>query len=320
MAPGLAVVAAGVVVAIGINAALPAVSPLMAALVLGALLTNCGMYSASLTPGLTFAAKRLLRAGIVVLGVQLAVPDILKLGLPVLLLVVATVVGTFIGTQWIGRRLGLSRERSLLIATGFSICGAAAIAAMDGVTDSDEEDVMTAVSLVTLFGSLAIVVLPLAQGLLHLSAEGFGVWAGASVHEVAQVVAAAGAVGSAALATAVVVKLTRVVLLAPLVAGVSLWRRRTAKTSSEKKPPLVPLFVGGFLLLMAARSLNLVPVALLAPLKTAQTVLFTAALFGMGSAVRLRALIRTGGRGIAVGALSSVLIAMIALVGITALL
>lgn len=316
LVPGLAVVAGGVVAAIGINALLPTVSALMAALVLGAVLTNIGLPTAPLTPGLTFAAKRVLRIGIVVLGVQLSIPAVLKLGLPVLLLVLVTVAVTFVGTQWLGRRFGLSRQRSLLVATGFSICGAAAVAAMDGVIDSDEEDVMTAVSLVTIFGSAMIVLLPLANGLLHLSQPSFGIWSGASVHEVAQVVAAAGAVGSAALATAVVVKLTRVVLLAPLIAGVSLWRRRTAQAAGTKKPPIVPLFVVGFLAMMVLRSVGAIPDVLLAPLKTIQTVLFTAALFGMGSAVRLRALVRTGWPGLALGAVSSVLIAVVALVGV----
>lgn len=310
---------AGVALAIAVNALVPAVSPLMAALVLGAVTTNLGPSSPALRPGLEFAARGPLRLGIVLLGAQLALPDVLALGLPVLLPVVVTVTATFFGTQWLGRRLGLGRELSLLVATGFSICGAAAVAAMDGVTDSDEEDVMTAVALVTLYGSLAIAVLPQAEGLLHLSPEAFGVWAGASVHEVAQVVATAQAVGGAALTTAVVVKLTRVVLLAPLIAGVTLWRRRTAAPTEGRRPPVVPLFVAGFLAMAALRSLGVLPPASLSALKTAETLLFTAALFGMGAAVRLRALLRTGRRAVALGALSTILVTLVALAGVTAL-
>ncbi|GIH59863.1 YeiH family protein [Microbispora siamensis] len=323
--PGLLATAAGVALATAVNALVPAVSPLMAALVLGALMTNLGLSSPALRPGLEFAARGPLRLGIVLLGAQLALPDVLALGLPVVLLVVVTVTATFFGTQWLGRRLGLGRELSLLVATGFSICGAAAVAAMDGVTDSDEEDVMTAVALVTLYGSLAIAVLPQAGGLLHLSPEAFGVWAGASVHEVAQVVATAQAVdgaqaaGGAALTTAVVVKLTRVVLLAPLIAGVTLWRRRTAAPAEGRRPPVVPLFVAGFLAMAALRSLGVLPPASLAVLKTAETLLFTAALFGMGAAVRLRALLRTGRRAVTLGALSTALVTLVALAGVTVL-
>ncbi|MEU9832244.1 putative sulfate exporter family transporter [Streptosporangium sp. NPDC048047] len=317
--PGLVVSAAGVAAATGVNALLPAVSPLMAAVVLGALMANLGARPAALRPGLSFASRRLLRLGVVLLGAQLAVRDVLALGLPVVLLVVATVAVTFSGTWWLGRRLGLGRDLSLLTATGFSICGAAAVAAMNGVTDGDEEDVVTAVALVTLFGSLCIVALPLAQGFLRLPAEGFGVWSGASVHEVAQVVATAQTAGTAALATAVVVKLTRVVLLAPLIAGVGVLRRRTAGPQAGGKPPVVPLFVAGFLGMVALRSLGALPAAWLEPLRTAETLLFTAALFAMGAAVDLRALTRTGRRAVVLGALSTALVSLVALGGVLVL-
>ncbi|GAA3199762.1 YeiH family protein [Nonomuraea roseoviolacea] len=317
--PGLLVAAAGVAVAVTVNALVPAVSPLMVAVVLGALLGNLGARPEVLRPGLTFASGRLLRLGVVLLGARLAVPDVLALGLPVLLLVVTTVAVTFSGTWWLGTRLGLGRDPALLVATGFSICGAAAIAAMDGVTDSEKRDVMTAVALVTLYGSVAIALLPLAGGLLHLPAESFGVWAGASVQEVAQVVATAQTAGQAALATAVVVKLTRVVMLAPLIAGVSLWRRRTAGPGPRGRTPVVPLFVAGFLAVVALRSLGAVPDGWLAPIRTAETVLFTAALFAMGTAVRVRELLSTGRRAVALGAVSALLVTLVALAGVLVL-
>ena len=315
---GLAVVGVGVALAYGLHRLLPSVSPLMIALVLGALVTNAGLGRPGFVPGFRFAVKRLLRLGIVLLGLQLAAPQVLALGAPVLVVVVATVAVTFVGTNWLGRRLGLSAHRSLLVATGFSICGASAVAAMDGVSGSDEEDVMTAISLVTIFGSIAIVALPLLQARLGLEAEVFGLWSGASVHEVAQVVATASAVGSAALAPAVVVKLTRVVLLAPLVAGVSLWVRRSAAADGDTgpRPPIAPLFVVGFLSAMGLRSLGTVPDEVLDVAATVQTLLLTAAMFGMGASVRLRTMVRAGGPGLALGALSTVLIAAIALLGL----
>jgi hypothetical protein len=126
--------------------------------------------------------------------------------------------------------MGVSPGTSLLVATGFSICGASAVAAMDGVTRNEEDEVVTAIVLVTLFGSLAIVVLPLLQHPLGLSDVEFGVWTGASVHDVAQTVATASVVGPAAL--------TAVVLLAPMVAGVSIWRRRTQTFAyGARRPP-----------------------------------------------------------------------------------
>lgn len=132
---------------------------------------------------------------------------------------------TFTATRWLGRRLGVPPARALLVATGFSICGASAVAAMEPVADGDEQDTGIAIALVTLCGSLAILLLPALRGPLGLDPTAFGSWVGASVHDVGQTVATADRVPGA-LTAAVVVKLSRVVLLAPLVTGVSLARNR----------------------------------------------------------------------------------------------
>ena len=213
--------------------------------------------------------------------------------------------------------MGLSPGTSLLAATGFSICGASAVAAMDAVTRNEEDEVVTAIVLVTLFGSLSIVVLPLLQHPLGLSDTEFGIWTGASVHDVAQTVATASIVGPAALASAVVVKLTRVVLLAPMVAGVSVWRRRTgAGIAGARRPPLIPLFVLGFLVMVGLRSTGAVPVAVLNVAQVIESVLLAAALFGLGAGVHLRTLARSGGRATLLGLCSWVLIAGLAFAGV----
>ena len=140
--------------------------------------------------------------------------------------------------------------KRMLIAGGFSICGAAAVAAVDGVIQTDkDEEVVTAVALVVVFGTLMIPFVPFASSLLGFSSGEAGLWAGASTHEVAQVVAAGGVIGGGALAVAVIVKLARVLLLAPVMAVVGVaHRRRTGADASGKRPPLVPLFVLAFLI------------------------------------------------------------------------
>ncbi|MEO7125498.1 MAG: putative sulfate exporter family transporter [Nakamurella sp.] len=324
-APGLAVAALAVGVAFTINRFLPALSPLTIAVILGAILGNLGVDFTILKPGLKFAAKKLLRAGIVLLGLKLAVGNVLQLGGKGLAVVAAVVTITFFGTQLIGRAMGVSPGARLLIATGFSICGASAVAAMDGVIHEKEEDVITAIALVTMCGSLAIVVLPLLQHPLGLSDTAFGTWTGASVHDVAQVVATASVVGPAALAPAVIVKLTRVVLLAPIVAGMSLWRRRSSKSAiasvnsanmGEKRPPILPLFVIGFLAMIAVRSTGILPVGVLNVTQTLEGVLLAAALFGLGSSVHLKTLFTTGGRALALGLVSWIMIAAVAYGGV----
>lgn len=325
--PGLALTTAGVVVAVTVNRWVPAISPLTGAVLLGAIARNVGLVPSAARPGASWAARRLLRLGIALLGLQLAIPEVLRLGGRALAVVVVVVFATFFGTRWLGGRLGVPPGQSLLVATGFSICGASAVAAMDGVTENDERDVVTAIALVTLCGSLAIAVLPLLRGPLGLSVEQFGLWTGASVHDVGQVVATAAAVPGA-MATAVVVKLSRVILLAPLVAGMSVARRRRGVAvagesrgrgtamAGERRPPLVPLFVLGFLAMIAVRTTEVLGPSVLDGAKTVQTYVLAAALFGLGTGVHLASLRRTGLRAAVLGLCSWVLIAGVSYAGV----
>ena len=180
-----------------------------------------------LKAGLTFSAKRLMRVGIVLLGLKLSLVDIVHLGWVAIVLTVLIVLLTFTITWGLGKLFRLPDDEPVLLATGFSICGASAIGAMSAVTRTTHEDQATPVALVTLFGTLAIGVLPLLRGPLGLNAHEFGQWVGASVHDVGQVVATAQTAGAAALAIAVVVKLTRVLMLVPMVAAASVVVRRT---------------------------------------------------------------------------------------------
>jgi uncharacterized integral membrane protein (TIGR00698 family) len=314
--PGLLAVGIGVAVSYALNLVVPTISALTIAVALGAVARNTGLIGSRTLPGTRFATKKLLRAGVVLLGLQLAVDQILGLDPGVLLVVLVTVTVTFATTIVVGRRIGASPGTTLLVATGFSICGASAAAAMDAVSDSDEEDLATAVALVTIFGSAVIVVLPLLQHPLGLGDASFGIWSGASVHEVAQVVATASVAGPTALAFATVVKLTRVVLLAPLIAGYSVQRRRRTNSDTGDRPPLVPLFVLGFVAMVGLRSTGVLPSEILAVAKVATTLLLAGALFGLGTSVHLAGLVRTGGRAVALGAVSTVVAAATSLLAI----
>ena len=314
---GLAVTAVGVGLAWEIDRLLPTVATLTAAVVLGVVARNLRLLPGSARPGLDLAGKRLMRLGIVLLGLKLALGEVLALGWQMLVVVVVVVAATFFGTRWLGIRVGLPGDQALLIATGFSICGASAVAAMNGVTDSDEDDVVTAVALVTLCGSLAILVLPLLHHPLGLTDLQFGRWAGASVHDVGQVVAVAQTAGPAALAQAVVVKLMRVALLAPIVAATAVARRRrSGAPAGAKRPPIVPLFVLGFLAMVALRSTGVVPIRTVDNVESLDNLLLAAALFGLGSAVDVRKLVRTGGKALLVGLASWLTIAVVAYLGV----
>lgn len=317
-APGLAICAVAVTIAITVNRLLPGVSALIIAIVLGIALTNLVQLPDSVSPGITFASKKLLRLGIVFLGLKLVISDIVSLGVPMLAVIVCIVGGGIGGTVAIGRVLKMRPAQVLLIACGFSICGAAAVAGVEGVTDSDEEDVVTAVALVVIFGTLMIPVIPLLGPLFGMDAEINGLWAGGAIHEIAQVVAAGGVIGSGALAVAVIVKLARVLMLAPVVAVLSVRQRRAgiAENADGKRPPVVPLFIIGFLAMIVLRSLVDLPAGVLEAGDLLQTALLAAAMFGLGCGVKVRNLIGVGIRPFVLALGSTVWVATIAFVGI----
>ncbi|WP_286967729.1 MULTISPECIES: YeiH family protein [Arsenicicoccus] len=321
-APGLALCAVAVVLALLVNHLVPVVSPLLVAILLGAALANAWPLPAVLAPGLAVAAKPLLRAGIVLLGLQVVLGQVLGLGWGMIAVVVAVVGLGIASTLAYGRLLGVPAGLTLLVACGFSICGAAAVAAVDGVVDAEEEDVATAVALVVVCGTLMIPVAPLVVTALGMGPYAGGLWAGGSIHEVAQVVAAGGAIGGGALAAAVIVKLTRVLMLAPVMATIS-WRRRRAlaaaggRADGGRLPPLVPVFVLGFVAMVLVRSFLPLPAPVLDGARQLQTVLLTAAMFALGCGVRLGLVRQVGVRPFVLAALSTATVALVCLAGVT---
>lgn len=310
--PGLALSLVAAVVAIAISHAVPQASPALVAILLGAALTNLAPLPQTLRPGLAFASRTVLRLGIVLLGLQLAVGDILALG-PGAIVLVAVVVSLGVAAgALLGRTIRLDSAPSLLVACGMSICGAAAVAAVRGSlapSPHPEEDehaarerldaeTGTAVALVVALGTLMIPLMPLTVAALALPADVAGIWTGASVPEVAQVVAVGSVLGPEALKIAVVVKLGRVVLLAPLIALVTARTRREAREAGipAAAPPLVPLFVLGFLAAVAVRSLGLVPDAAVAASSQVASLLLASAMFALGTGLRRDVLRTAAGR------------------------
>lgn len=305
--PGLAAAATAVLVCVAVHRLFPVVPVLTAAVVLGLLAGNLPG-TAELTaqqwrPGLALAARKFLRLGIVLLGLKVSLVDIAGLGAVAVLLIIALVAFSFSVTYLICRAFRLPGPEPVLMAAGFSICGVSAIGAVAGARQIRQEQTAVPVAMVTLFGTLAIGVLPLLSSLLGLQPEAFGFLAGAAVHDVGQVVATAQTAGTAALALAVVVKLVRVLMLAPVSALAGLHHRRRSGQEG-KMPPLIPLFVAGFLAAVLLRTTGLLPAAALQAAATVQDLLFAAALFGLGAAVKVRRLLTAGGPAAAASLLS----------------
>jgi uncharacterized integral membrane protein (TIGR00698 family) len=318
IAPGLALLVVLAAVATVVSWVVPFVSPLVAAVALGAIVVNIVPVPSAMAPGIGFGARSVLRFGVVLLGFRLSLGDLAHLGVRGLAVVILVVSATFWGTQALARRLGLPDDLGLLVATGYSICGASAIAAMDGVIHADEEETAYAIALVTLCGTLSIIALPLIGGWANMPTHAFGTWVGGSVHDVGQVVATATQRGSGAVAAATVVKLTRVVLLAPMVAFVALRRRSKSVDNgvdASSAPPILPLFVVGFLAAIAVRSTGVLSPNALHAIAVVERLVLTVALVGLGMGVRVSGLRRLGGRPLVLGLLAWPLVAGVAYLG-----
>lgn len=268
-------------------------SPLILAIVMGMVFHNLVGTPARAKAGVAFSLRRILRFAIVLLGLQLNVEQMLAVGATGIAVIAVTLVATFAFTIWLGNLLGVERRLAELIAAGTSICGASAVIATNTVTGAPDEDVAYAVACVTVFGSIAMFGYPLLPDLLYLTPRAYGLWAGASIHEVAQVVAAAFQDGFQAGEFATIAKLSRVMMLAPVVIVLGLiageQSRRNGQGHGQAKAP-IPWFVLGFVALVGINSVIDIPVELRNPIVAMTTFLLSVALAAMGLETDLRKL------------------------------
>jgi uncharacterized integral membrane protein (TIGR00698 family) len=296
-----------------------ALSPLMIAIVIGMLVRNTAGVRASYQPGVAFSMRRVLRFGIILLGIQLSLSQMIGVGSVGLLVIAATLAATFVFTLSLGASLGVDRKLAELIAAGTSICGASAAIATNSVTRAAEEDVAYAVACVTVFGSASMLIYPLLSPLLHLAPHAYGLWAGASIHEIAQVIAATFQGGKEAGEFDTVAKLSRVVLLAPTVFALSYaaaWRARSAAIEADqpgRQATPLPWFVIGFVGMMLVSSLDLMPAAAKVQFGQCTTFLLSMALAAMGLETDLRKLAAKGWRPLLLGATSWLFISLFSL-------
>lgn len=314
--PGLALISLLAAAAFGLRALFPAIplSPLMLAILLGALWRNLLGVPANAAPGIAASLKRPLRLGIVLLGLQLTFFQLLEIGPAGLALLIGCVVLTFGFTLLMGRWLRVDEGLTHLIAAGTSICGASAVVAANSVVRGPGESVAYALGVVTLYGTIVMFGFPVLGTLLALSDQAYGVWVGASVHEVAQVVAAAFAHGQAAGEYGTASKLTRVLMLAPMVILLGQLLARRGQAGAADAP--VPWFAFGFIAMVGVASTGWLPASLLSVLAILAQVLLALALAAVGLETDLRKIRAEGWRPLALGALATVFIGLLALLAV----
>ena len=327
--PGLGLIGAIVAVAFLINDIQPAVSPLALCVAFGFAAANFGRWPSFAAAGTSLASKKLMRIGVALLGAQVSVVSLKAIGLKGVLTVLLVVTLTIFGILALSKLFKMSGELGLLIGVGFGVCGATAVAAIRPQTRASEEETSYAIALISLCGTLSIFTLPFIGHLLGLSDQTFGAWAGAAVHDVGQVIATASVWSDEAVQSAVVIKLARVCMLAPIVLILSIRHRRyltsvaiqndkdgVAVSTQNTKVPLIPFFVIGFIAVAIIQNTFDIPEGIHSAVVLLSKVLLGAGLVALGSSVRWKSIRAIGPRPMVMGLFAWVIVAGVALAAV----
>jgi uncharacterized integral membrane protein (TIGR00698 family) len=266
-------------------------------------------------PGCTVASKQVLQLSIVVLGAGLSLQQIVAVGrqsLPVMLGTLAVALG---GAWVLGWLLNVRGDTQILIGVGTGICGASAIAAATAVIKAKDCEVAYAIGTIFTFNIAAVLLFPPIGHLLGMSPHAFGLWSGTAINDTSSVVAAAYTYGGDAGAAGIVVKLTRTLMLIPIVIVLAILKARKETTSGRFRlrtmpwRKIVPLFLIGFILAAGLDSLGLIPNSWHPVLSVLGTFLITTALAGIGLSLRSADMRKAGRRPLLLGALLWVAVA-----------
>lgn len=327
--PGLGLIAAIVAVAFQIHNFQPAISPLALCVAFGFAIANLATWPSFASAGTTLASKKIMRIGVALLGAQVSLLSLKAIGVKGVLTVILVVTFTIFGILLLSKIFKMSGELGLLIGVGFGVCGATAVAAIRPQTRATEEETSYAIALISLCGTLSIFTLPFLGHLLGLSDQTFGSWAGAAVHDVGQVIATASIWSDDAVKSAVVIKLARVCLLAPIVLILSMRHRKyltglatSSKGNSKLSPtsankvPLIPFFVIGFIIVATIQNTFTIPTQLHDAVVLTSKLLLGAGLVALGSSVRWKSIRAIGPRPMIMGLIAWVIVAGVALTAV----
>lgn len=285
------------------------ISPLVLGIVCGMLYGNLlrGTMPSEWGVGVHFAARRLLRIAVALYGLNISIQQIIEVGAPGIVVSVGVAVGVLAMGTWLGTRwLRLDRDTAMLTAAGSAICGAAAVLAFESTLRSAPHKSAVAVATVVLFGTISMFLYPLLYGVGWLPFDGtaLGIFLGGSIHEVAQVVAAASNIDPATTEIATIVKMTRVALLVPLLLVIGLWlQRRDASLSGNQAKLPIPWFAIWFLIFAIINSLGVIPTPTLDMLRALDIFLLTMAMTALGIETRFAQLKAAGPRVLALAAM-----------------
>ena len=310
--PGLALCAAIALLASIVGSLIPVAGSALPAVLLGVAIALVRAPGSRFAPGMKMSSGLMLRIAIVILGAQLSLGSIVKVGGAALPVMVASLAICFIAAPLIGRALGVERKMRTLIGVGTGICGASAIATVAPIIAAEGAAISYAVSTIFLFNLIAVAVFPLLGHALGMDPTAFGLLAGTAVNDTSSVVAAAGIFSTLALGYAITVKLVRTLAIIPVAVTLSVVEARREATgqrmSLRRIIGLIPWFLVGFLVVALIRTLGWIPDAALAAVPHVSGFLIAMAMAGVGLATNPAAIRTAGWRPLALGGILSVLV------------
>lgn len=230
-------------------------SPLLIVILLGIVVASITKLPSVFDDGVKLAQKPVLRWAVAGLGFKLSLPELINIGGPALAVVVFSTIASLAFGWWFAKKVGLNEKFAILLSVGTSICGASAVVAADSVVQAEGEDAAVSLGVITLWGTVGIFLFPVLGHLLALKDFSYGVWTGASLQEMAQVVAGGQGYSEAAVKVATVVKLARICLLAPIVFYLVWWLKKYRGKSGEAQVSAVPWFLIMFVVFAAVNSI-----------------------------------------------------------------
>jgi uncharacterized integral membrane protein (TIGR00698 family) len=291
------------------------ISAAILAILVGAVARNLFPIGAEIIEGAKHVVRRAIPLTIVLTGATLSFANATAVGPRAFTIIVLTMAAALASAWFFGKMLGLGSRASVLVGAGTAICGNSAIIAVAPLIDAEDRDVMLSVGAINVLGLLLMFVSPFAGGLLHFSDDGYGVWAGSTIHAVPQAVAAGFAFSAKAGGLATLVKLVRVALLAPLLLALAFVYARSRKGGiTVHYARLVPPFLWGFFGLFLLNSLGWLPVlqfqsgysvGMAGVLAETGNILLTLSMAALGLEVNVKLMVKVGGAALAAGALSS---------------
>ena len=285
------------------------VGALLLVILLGMAIRSFVPLPSLVAPGIRLAQRPILRWAVAGLGFRLSFRELVNIGAPALAVVILSTTIALLFGWWIAQKLGVREKLGLLLAVGGAICGASAIVAADTVVRGAKRDVAASLAIITLLGTIGIFLYPILGAAAGMNDFLFGVWDGASLHEMAQVVAAGFAVNEEAARVATVVKLARIAMLAPVVLALGWWMRRHRQPAGKAQVAPIPWFLVLFILFALVNSTSIIPAHILDFIRRADLWLLCVGMAGVGLQTGFADLRDAGAAPIAAGALQWIVLA-----------